>query len=99
MEINRQTVLSTLQENRNAIRRFGVERLALFGSCARDEAAPPNDLDFIVEFRVKSFDAYMDLKFFLEDLFNCPVDLVFQHSIKPRLRQQIMKELVDVPGL
>ena len=41
----------------------------------------------------------MDLKFFLEDLFDCPVDLVLEHTIKPRLRPQIMKELVDVPGL
>ena len=61
--------------------------------------ATPNDLDFVVQWKIKSFDAYMDLKFFLEDLFDCPVDLVLEHTIKPRLRPQIMKELVDVPGL
>lgn len=99
MRLSKEEVLSTLQENREAIRRFGVERLSLFGSCARDDVALPNDLDFVVELKVKSFDAYMELKFFLEDLFHCPVDLVFQHTIKPRLRSQIMKELIDVPGL
>jgi uncharacterized protein len=73
--------------------------MGLFGSCARGDAAAPNDLDFVVQWKTKSFDAYMDLKFFLEDLFECPVDLVLEHTIKPRLRPQIMKELVDVPGL
>ena len=99
MQLNREQVLSTLQKNRKTIRQFGVERMGLFGSCARSEPAAPNDLDFVVELRVKSFDTYMDLKFFLEDLFNCPVDVVLQHTIKPRLRPQIMKELINVPGL
>ena len=99
MRLSREQVFSTLQQNRESIRRFGVEGMGLFGSCARGDAVTPNDLDFVVEFKVKSFDAYMDLKFFLEDLFGCPVDLVLPNTIKPRLRTQIMKELVDVPGL
>ncbi len=64
-------VMETLAANREAIRRFGVRRLALFGSCARGEEAPSSDLDFLVEFDEDSFDAYMDLKFFLEELFGC----------------------------
>ena len=95
MRLSKEEVVSTLQQNREAIRRFGVERMGLFGSCARGDAAVPNDLDFVVELKVRSFDAYRDLNFFLEDLFECPVDLVLQHTIKPRLRPQIMKELVD----
>lgn len=99
MRLSREQVLSTLLENRETIRRFGVERMGLFGSCARGDVASPRDLDFVIELKTKSFDGYMDLKFFLEDLFDCPVDLVLQHTIKPRLRPQIMKELVDVTGL
>lgn len=99
MNLNRDQVMATLQENRESIRRFGVERMGLFGSCARGDAVAPRDLDFVVELKTKSFDAYMDLKFFLEDLFACPVDVVLQHTIKPRLRSQIMGELIDVPGL
>lgn len=99
MRLCREEVLARLEQNREVIRRFGVERMGLFGSCARGDVAPPNDLDFVVELKTTSFDAYMDLKFFLEDLFDCPVDVVLQHTIKPRLRSQIMKELVDVPGL
>ncbi|MBI5428052.1 MAG: nucleotidyltransferase family protein [Nitrospinae bacterium] len=80
-------------------RRFGVRKPGLFGSHARGQGTRKSDLDFIVEFDVKSFDAYMDLKFYLEKLFKRRVDLVLSDAIKPRLRPIILKEAVHVPGL
>ncbi len=94
-----ESVLDALEENREAIRRFGVKRLGLFGSAARGEAGAKSDLDFVVEFEKKSFDAYMDLKLFLESLFKCRVDLVLTDAIKPRLRSSILSEAVYAPGL
>jgi predicted nucleotidyltransferase len=101
MTLTRDTVFSTLAlpENRDAIRRFGVRRLALFGSCARGDGNESSDLDFLVDLENKTFDAYMGLKEFLEDLFHCEVDLVLENTIKPRLRPYILSEAVDVPGL
>ncbi len=99
MEAGRKHVFELLEQNQDAIRSFGVRRLGLFGSCARGEDTVSSDLDFVVELETNSFDAYMDLKFFLEKLFDCSVDLVLEHTIKPRLRPHIMKELIDVPGL
>lgn len=96
---NRDEILKILEENRNAIRGYGVRRLGLFGSCARGECNEVSDLDFVVEFEKKSFDAYMDLKLFLEKLFDCQVDLVISDSIKPRLRSTILGEAVHAPGL
>ncbi len=71
----------------------------MFGSAARNEASDTSDLDFLVEFDRKSFDNYMDLKFFLEDLLGRPVDLVLKEAIKPRLREPILAEAVNAPGL
>ena len=99
MERTRQHILEALMQNRDNIRGFGVRRLGLFGSCARGEGTASSDLDFVVELEVKSFDTYMGLKFFLEDLFGCSVDLVLEHTIKSRLRPHIMEDLIDVPGL
>ena len=87
-----ESILNLLEANREAILRLGVKRLGLFGSAARGEAGLGSDLDFVVEFEHKSFDAYMDLKLLLEQLFACPVDLVLSGSIKPRLRPIILKE-------
>jgi len=96
---NREEILKIIEENRNAIRRYGVRRLGLFGSCARGECKEVSDLDFVVEFEKKSFDAYMDLKLLLEELFDCNVDLVISDSIKPRLRSVILGEAIHAPGL
>jgi predicted nucleotidyltransferase len=96
---DRDEILKILEQNRNVIRGYGVRRLGLFGSCARGECNEVSDLDFVVEFEKKSFDAYMDLKLFLETLFGCQVDLVISDSIKPRLRSVILGEAIHAPGL
>ena len=95
----REEIVQLLRAQRGAIRNYGVRRLRLFGSCARDEAREGSDLDFVVEFEKKTFDAYMDLKEFLENLFGCRVDLVLSSAIKPRLRPFILKDAIDVEGL
>lgn len=97
MPITRESILERLAENREALRRMGVRRLGLFGSAARGE--PPRDLDFLVELDAKTFDAYMDVKLFLEDLFARPVDLVLADALKPALREGILEETVYAPGL
>ena len=99
MERTSPEILAVLQQNRDTLRGFGVRRLGLFGSCARGQQTATSDLDFVVELEDRSFDSFMGLKLFLEDLFGCPVDLVLEHTIKPRLRCHIMESLIDVPGL
>jgi len=98
-KLKRDEILGILDENRDAIKAFGVRRLGLFGSYARGEDTETSDLDFIVEFEKKTFDAYMDLKAFLEKLFHRKVDLVLTDAIKPRLRTTILNEAVYGPRL
>ena len=99
MPITRDDVLRVLEGKREEIRSYGVRRIALFGSCARGESKAESDLDFVVDFQEKSFDAYMGLKEYLENLFGCRVDLVISDAIKPRLRTAILQEAIHVPGL
>lgn len=99
MSRSREEILTILEQNREAIKGYGTRRLGLFGSYARDKATEASDLDFVVEFETKSFDAYMNLKEFLEELFGCRVDLVLTDAIKPRLRATILEEAVYAPGL
>jgi len=98
MVADRDTIFSTLERHHVRIRGWGVRRLGLFGSVANDHADAASDLDFLVEFDQPRFDAYMDLKFFLEDNFHCPVDLVLAESIKPRLRDAILRQVCYAPG-
>jgi uncharacterized protein len=98
MAISTQEILQLLEQNAPAIRRYGVRSLGLFGSGARGTAREGSDLDFVVEFETKSFDSYMDLKAFLERLLGCRVDLVLRDTIKPRLREIILRETLYAPG-
>jgi len=91
-------IVATLSANEAKIKSFGVRSLSLFGSSARGEDTPESDLDFVVEFEKKTFDSYMDLKLFLEELFDRPVDLVLADGIKPRLRAAILREAIHAPG-
>jgi len=90
--------LRILSANEAKIKSFGVRSLSLFGSSARGEDTPESDLDFVVEFEKKTFDSYMDLKLFLEELFDRPVDLVLADGIKPKLRRAILREAIHAPG-
>ena len=92
-------ILKKLEAHRRAIKAYGVRSLGLFGSYARGEQKRRSDVDFVVEFERKSFDAYMDLQAYLEDLFERRVELVISDSIKPRLRKTILREAVHAPGL
>ena len=77
--------------------RFGVKRLALFGSVARDEARPDSDVDVLVEFDgPATLDRYMGLKFQLEDALGARVDLVTTTGLKSRARPVVEREAIDV---
>jgi uncharacterized protein len=77
--------------------RFGIKSLLLFGSVARNEATQESDLDFVVDFDgMITFDRYMDLKIFLEDLFGKKIDLAIEDTLKPQIRQKILEEAIDV---
>jgi uncharacterized protein len=97
--MTRDEILRKLEDHREPIRRLGVRRLGIFGSYARGDESQASDMDFLVEFERPTFDNYFDLKFFLEDLFERPVDLVTADAIKPRLRSVILEETVYAQGL
>jgi len=84
-----------IEENRDAIKKYGVNRLGVFGSTARNEQNAESDIDILAEFKKgkKTFDNYMDLKFFLERLFNRKVDLVTAEAIKPSLKTAILESV------
>ena len=92
----RQRILYKFDEHGNDIRSFGVKRIGLFGSFAKGQQHSKSDLDVLVEFKKgqKTFDHFMDLKFFLQKHFGKKVDLVLKDALKPSIRQKILKEVL-----
>jgi hypothetical protein len=94
-------ILGALAEHRERIRSLGVRRIGIFGSFARGEEREESDIDILIEFKEggRSFDTYMDIKFFLEDLFGRRVDLVDRDAIKPALAPHILRSVRYAPGV
>ena len=96
--MDEQSVLNKLSACAPEIRgRFSVKALSVFGSVARGEATERSDVDVLVAFEQKAtFDLFMDLKFYLEELLQLPVDLVTNNALRPQLRKSIEQELINV---
>ena len=79
------------------VKRFGVTRLALFGSTVRDEARLDSDIDIVVAFDGPATSKrYFGVQFFLEDEFGSPIDLVTEKAMRPELKPYIEQEAIDV---
>jgi len=79
------------------VKRFGVTELALFGSISRDTAGAESDIDILVSFDgPATSSSYFGLMFYLEDLFDVPVDLVTDKALRPELRPYVEQEAVRV---
>lgn len=92
-------IIDLLNRNKfNIQNKFGVKKLGIFGSYVRGSETEKSDIDILVEFEqgFKTFDNYMDLKFYLEDLLNIKVDLISITALKPKLKEKIVKEVVYV---
>lgn len=94
----KEDVIRLLGERREDLERLGAERLLLFGSFARGEESANSDVDLLVQLDHRTFDRYMELKFFLEDLLERHVDLVFADRVKPRLRESVLEDAIGIVG-
>ena len=91
----KQDILDVLDQNRSHIRALGVRRIGLFGSFVRGEQHPDSDIDLLVEFdpRRKTFDTFMELSFFLEEILQHSIELVTVESLSPYIGPHILKEV------
>ena len=95
----REEILAAIDAHAPELRRLGAKSLALFGSIARGEGSSASDVDLLVELAPKTFDTYMDVKLFLEQLLGRRVDLVLADAVKARLRPTILAEAVHASRL
>jgi predicted nucleotidyltransferase len=96
--MKKQDVINAISGQEGDLRnRFSVASLSLFGSVARDEADPDSDIDLLVEFSepVGLF-KFIELKAYLEDLLDSKVDLGTPRSLKPHMKDKVLKEAIRV---
>ena len=96
--MNRTEVLDLLRTHKPTLKqRFGVTRLALYGSFARDQADDASDVDVLVEFDVPPrWRQYFGAQFYLEDLLGRSVDLSTREEVRVEIRPYVERDAIDV---
>ncbi len=91
-----ESIIRAIHSLRSDLRAAGVANLWLFGSAAQGKA-DANDLDLLVEFTAPpTLIGFMNLKFFLEEQLQMPVDLHSRSSCPDRFMRRIQPDLLHV---
>jgi predicted nucleotidyltransferase len=92
---DREQILEFLREYKDELRtRFGVNRLGLVGSYARGEAGADSDIDIVVDLQsANTFRSFFGLLHFLQDILHRRIDLATEASLKPQVRESILKDI------
>jgi len=92
---DREQVLAFLRAHKDELRtRFGVTQLGLVGSYARDEARDESDIDIVVSLHSdNTFRSFFGLLHFLQDNLQARIDLATEASLKPQVRESILKDI------
>lgn len=85
-----------IHKHRDLLPKYGVKRLALFGSYVRNEEKKNSDIDILVEFKKATYKDYINLARDLEKILKKKVDLVTVNSLNRHVRPYILKEADDL---
>ncbi len=91
-------IISKLRQNKVILKeKYNVKSIQIFGSYIRGEQKKGSDLDVLVEF-YETIDLFkfMELEAFLSEKLGMKVDLVMKDTLKPRIKERILKEAVTV---
>jgi len=95
----REYILTTIGSNRDKLARYGIRKVGLFGSYARDEQSPESDIDILIDFEPdhENYDNYMAVYDILEQLFNTEkVEIVTRNGLSPHIGPNILNEVLYV---
>jgi hypothetical protein len=95
---NRETILQELRRLKPELeQRYGVTKIGIFGSFARNEIHRDSDVDVVVEMREPDLFYMVHIKESLEESFRRPVDVIRYRSLMNRhLKARIDREAVYV---
>ncbi len=94
--ISKNEALDHLRRIMPALReKYGVTKIGIFGSVARDESSPESDIDIIVEMNEPRLFFMVHIKELLEKAFGKPVDVVrYRSKMNAYLKARIDREAV-----
>lgn len=94
-----ETVFAILHSHRPELERRGIEHVSLFGSTARRESRPDSDIDLLVDLakdKITTIYDYVDVKLYIESLFDRPVDVVARENLRLSARSRVETDAIPV---
>ena len=94
MVTNKQQVINTLKKNSRLLKKFGVEKMGIFGSFVSGKQNNNSDVDLLVQFKKgqKNFRNFMGTADLTETLLGRSVDLLTPESLSPYIGPHIKNE-------
>ena len=96
---NRDFILTTIKNHKSEFSKFGIRKIGLFGSYARNEQSNKSDIDILIDFDPdkENFDNYMAVYDLIENLFkNNKVEIITKNGLSPYIGPGILKEVMYV---
>lgn len=91
--LDAQSIMELLNKHNDILRKCKVKKIGLFGSYAKGRQNKHSDIDFLVEFEEPTFDNFMDLVFYLEELFDRRVEILTPDGIKSIRIKEISQDI------
>ncbi|TRX33467.1 nucleotidyltransferase family protein [Flavobacterium sp. ZT3R18] len=94
--LNKQDIIQKIIDNRDSIKKFGVNEIGLFGSYVRNEQTENSDIDLLIDFEKdkKTLSNFLDFCYYMDDMFKeIKVDVVSKKGLSEFIGPYILKEV------
>jgi uncharacterized protein len=92
--MDRELIFKKILASKEYLERYGVVKIGIFGSYARNEQTESSDIDILIELNQPIGLEFMSIKFFLEGELGISVDLGTEAMLKEPIREQVLKEVI-----
>ncbi|MCP4133830.1 MAG: nucleotidyltransferase [bacterium] len=99
--LSKEEIMAILTRERDVFKnKFNVRKMGLLASYGKkSKTTMIGDIDLHVEFEEYLYDTFMDLTYYLEDLFDRQVDLIMARTIKSHVKPYRISQVQFVEGL
>ncbi|HOE20991.1 MAG TPA: nucleotidyltransferase domain-containing protein [Spirochaetota bacterium] len=98
-ELSKHQLINFLKSNKEYYKnKYGITRIGLFGSFAKNQNTKKSDIDLIIIMSQdkKNIHNFLAFKNELELILKRKVDVGFEHTIKKSVKDEILKDIIYV---
>jgi len=88
-------IIEILKKHKDIIqKKYTVKKIGIFGSYAKGTQKKSSDIDILVEHETPTYNNFIDLAFYLEELYGKKIDLITVKGLSPYIFPYVEKEVV-----